>query len=247
MKETVALERRLRQGGWPGHVQWCARVDSTQRIAKQAARQGALRLIIADEQTEGRGRYGRAFFSPREGLYFTWSIPALWQGPLTPAVAVAVREAVAEQCLRELKIKWVNDLFYQGKKVAGILCERVESITGASFFLCGVGINLQWQTTPGLPHAGGLDCALSEEEKADLVYSVLLRLAALQKTPVSEWMPRYEAALFGLGEEVFLSDGTRGRLLGVDEQGALRVQTAQGEQRRISGEISLQKVGQWEK
>ena len=108
-------------------------LESTNQTAKKEAMIGEAghgAFVIARSQTAGRGRRGREFYSPADaGLYI--SVILKPQGTLqdslliTTAAAVAVYRAVAQICGIQLDIKWVNDLFYKGKKVCGILTEAV--------------------------------------------------------------------------------------------------------------------------
>ena len=108
-------------------------LESTNQTAKKEAMMGEAghgAFVIARSQTAGRGRRGREFYSPADtGLYM--SVILKPQGTIhdslliTTAAAVAVYRAVAQLCGIQLDIKWVNDLFYKGKKVCGILTEAV--------------------------------------------------------------------------------------------------------------------------
>ena len=96
-------------------------------------------VIIADRQTGGRGRHGKAFFSPEGGLYLSLIWKERPNAPFTVLAAAAVCR-VLRQCGAEVSIKWVNDLFWEGKKVCGILCERVESNENRAVII-GIGVN----------------------------------------------------------------------------------------------------------
>lgn len=126
-------------------------VSSTNTILRQRAEQGEKEgtVLIAEEQTHGRGRLGRDFFSPiNTGIYMSIilrpSIPAEKSVMITTCAAVAVAEAIEEIAKKEAKIKWVNDIFCGDKKVCGILTEAalaVESGTLA-YAVLGIGINV---------------------------------------------------------------------------------------------------------
>jgi len=124
--------------------------NSTNTLAKRLAAQGcaAGHVIIAEGQTEGRGRLGRAFFSPRgSGLYM--SVVLRPKGELaspeliTTAAAVAVCRAIEEVAAANPEIKWVNDVLVGGRKVCGILTEGAASPSGGiEYAVLGIGINL---------------------------------------------------------------------------------------------------------
>jgi len=125
--------------------------DSTNRVAKELAKEGAPHgtAVVSNEQTAGRGRMGRSFYSPKgNGLYVSFVLrPAAPPGEdqlLTCFAATAVRRALepfAEEATgRKPQIKWVNDILIRRKKVSGILAEAPKSATGA--IILGIGVNL---------------------------------------------------------------------------------------------------------
>jgi len=127
-----------------------AQVDSTNRIVKELAQQGAAEgtVLFAEYQTAGRGRLGRSFFSPAgSGLYFTVLLrpegAAVDALKLTVAAGVAVAEAVKQVTGLDLKIKWVNDLYLGDKKVCGILAEgALRPEGGLTYCALGIGLNV---------------------------------------------------------------------------------------------------------
>jgi BirA family biotin operon repressor/biotin-[acetyl-CoA-carboxylase] ligase len=126
-------------------------VTSTNTVLKEMAGEGAseFTVLAANRQTAGRGRMNRAFYSPAEtGLYFSVLLrPKLSAREalfLTTAAAVAVAEAVDALSGREAGIKWVNDVFLDGKKICGILTEASLDMEsgGMECAICGIGVNL---------------------------------------------------------------------------------------------------------
>ena len=104
-------------------------------------------VIVAREQTGGRGRFERKFFSPKDcGAYFSAVItPKSEQTEyITPLCAVATANAIRRVCDRDAKINWVNDVYVGSKKCVGILCEAVASRNSANIdrIVMGIGINL---------------------------------------------------------------------------------------------------------
>ncbi|MDD4849491.1 MAG: biotin--[acetyl-CoA-carboxylase] ligase, partial [Gemmiger sp.] len=137
-------------------------VDSTNAHLRTRAQNGEGEglVLLAGEQTAGRGRAGRAFHSPAgTGLYLSIllrpALPAADAPLLTLAAAVAAAQAVEEVCNVPVEIKWVNDLLLGGKKICGILTEAALSLEsgGVDYAVLGVGINLA-------PPAGGWPEAL---------------------------------------------------------------------------------------
>ncbi len=126
-------------------------IDSTNNDAKRKIAEGkeGVLLIVSETQTAGRGRQGKSFFSPAgAGIYMTLAFPS--RLPLTAAVSVTTAAAVgvyrAIRDLTELScdIKWVNDLYLDGKKVAGILTEAISDFEAGEVrhLIVGVGVNL---------------------------------------------------------------------------------------------------------
>ena len=135
------------------HVEVYPTIDSTNTPARRMLAEGQIHsptLLIALTQTAGRGRMGREFFSPAgSGLYMTLIHPL--PSPthhITPAAAVAVCQATREVMGISLGIKWVNDLYLDGKKVGGILTECVQDPQGHPYVLAGIGVNITTQAFP---------------------------------------------------------------------------------------------------
>ena len=137
-------------------VQWRSEVSSTNDIAKELASQGAPEgtTVIADLQTGGRGRKGKHFHSPKGSLYFSMilrpDLPLSDMMAVTACTATAVHQALTEFGITA-KIKWVNDLFLNGRKACGILSEgsfNAEQLT-MDYLIIGIGVNLS--PDPNLP------------------------------------------------------------------------------------------------
>lgn len=131
------------------------KVDSTNRVALEAGQQGDPHgtLIVAEEQTAGRGRTGRAWHSEKgSGIYLSILLrPTLTpvQAPaLTLAAGLAVYDAVAEQSGLKPDIRWPNDVMLNGKKVSGILTEMYAEPDRIKFVVVGIGINVNHTKMP---------------------------------------------------------------------------------------------------
>ena len=147
-------------------------VDSTSSYARRNASLLETPCIItASHQTNGRGRQGKSFFSPKDtGLYMTLLIQAEPKSALiTPAAAVAVCKAIEELTDIVSSIKWVNDIFVDGKKVCGILSECFRE-NGKTYISVGVGINLTTSEFPDeLVQAASLGIECSKENLSLLI------------------------------------------------------------------------------
>lgn len=131
-------------------------VTSTNDLAKNMAKSGAKDVLIAaGEQTDGRGKFARKFYSPKDaGVYFSLIIEPICKEEMsyiTPVCAVAAAVAIRDVCGKNAEIKWVNDIYIEQKKCVGILCEGVSS-HGAEIdrAVCGIGVNIR-------PKDGGVD------------------------------------------------------------------------------------------
>ncbi len=122
-----------------------ARCGSTMDEARVRALAGAPEglVVVADEQTAGRGTKGRTWHSPPgTGLYATFLFRPAAEPTLLPlAVGLAVLRAAAETA-PAVRLKWPNDLVWEGRKIAGVLCEGGPDGSGGRFVLAGIGINV---------------------------------------------------------------------------------------------------------
>lgn len=225
-----------------------SRVDSTNTEAKRRITAGAdgTFLIAAEEQTAGRGRQGKAFFSPRgSGIYMTLTVfPNV---PLTDAVSVTTKASVAVcRAIRRLtdkepEIKWVNDILLDGKKICGILVEAVTAGKKPALVI-GVGMNVcGTEFPPELPDAGALNAELDRNELIAAITQELLR--ELSDLKNADYLEDYRAWSAVLGREVrYLKNGTAysGKAVRIEADGGLCVELPNGRSETLrSGEISL--------
>lgn len=130
--------------------------DSTNRMVKELALRGAPEktMVIAVSQSAGKGRLGRSFYAPEGGIYMSFllrpKLPAERAVLITTAAAVSVARAIEAVAGISVGIKWVNDIYYSGKKICGILTEAgMDLETGMpDYVVVGIGINLERQTLP---------------------------------------------------------------------------------------------------
>lgn len=225
-------------------------IDSTNNEAKRMCASGekSPALIVAESQTAGRGRLGRSFYSPAEsGVYFSILFPSL--APLksavsvTGAAAVAVMRAIRTLTGKQTSIKWVNDLYLDGKKVCGILAEAVSVQDGAQHLIVGIGINL---STPDFPDdlqnkAGSLGATVP---RATLIAAVWRELLPFLIDPNSrEWLDDYRAHSCVIGKPIVWARGTEtheGIALAINDNGELLVQSPNSPPETLrTGEISV--------
>lgn len=207
-------------------------------------------FMTAEEQTAGKGRVGKSFLSPYgTGLYLSTIIhaddapdPSL----ITMAAAVALKEAITEQTSDDVKIKWVNDLYCNHKKIAGILTEADFS-QGKARYVIGLGVNTN---TPqnlfekqALPTAGSLTDDISRNQLAADLMNALYRWI---QRPADEILNAYRKYNLTIGKTIRFAKGDieyTGVAEAIDDDGALLV-AVEGHTLRLSaGAISIE--GSW--
>jgi BirA family biotin operon repressor/biotin-[acetyl-CoA-carboxylase] ligase len=216
--------------------------DSTNERAKELADSGAPHgtLVTADEQTAGRGRQGRTWSaSARSSLLLSLIVRGLEErhALLPLAAAVAVCEALPDL---DCRIKWPNDVWVERRKLSGILLEGRPQ-EGWAVIGIGLNVNVRLEDLPEELRATATSVAIAAGKERELedVLRALVRaldrwIAAPQDEVLSAWRKR--DAL--LGEKVSW-DGGEGRAAGIDNSGALLVETADGVLELNAGEIHL--------
>lgn len=230
--------------------------SSTNDLASRMRREGRLyapAVVVTPRQTAGRGRGGNKWKSDPGTLTATFVLPPDEASPphhLPIVAGLAVRDAVASMlagvsgggAVGDVQIKWPNDVLVGGKKVAGLLCERVEGVD-----LVGVGLNVT--TDIGALPADVRGRATSVElsgrrltvSEALLAVAAQIRRATEPRAPFSAVLRRYDAChvLVGRRMEIRTSDTDvlRGTCQGLDAQGRLLLQTAAGTERVVSGVV----------
>ncbi len=126
-------------------------VTSTNDVLKKdAEKYESGTVLCAKEQTHGKGRSGRSFYSPPTGLYFSVLLKGEQINPsvLTVLAAVAVMKGIRETYGIKTQVKWVNDIFYDGRKVCGILTEGAFKKNKLRHAIVGIGINISTEIFP---------------------------------------------------------------------------------------------------
>ena len=216
--------------------------------------------LAAEEQTGGRGRRGRSFYSPAgQGLYLTGlyfpEVPPARASRFTAYGAVAVCRAMQEVCGLTAEIEWRNDILWQGKKLCGILTEMaLEGESGAiQYMICGMGINLS-QQPEDFPEAfrdlaASLRMATGQTPPRNLLCAALINAldeayeAFLKEDPL--WLQEYICHCATLSREVVLLSGPEkipAFAEGISEDFGLMVRYADGRRETVyAGEISLER------
>ena len=242
-------------GPYPAPIHIYDTLQSSNLTAKQLALGGAPHgtLVLTAHQQAGRGRLGRRFESPAgKGVYLSLILrPALSAADAqsaTISAAVAVARAVKALCGLELGIKWVNDLYYQGRKVCGILTEAGTDMESGQLEWLVVGIGLNLTTSPadwpeelartaGSLYPGG-PAPVSRAVLAGAIARELLSLC-----PAFDCLDEYRARCFVPGHWVTVCTGAEtyaAKALSIDDAGRLVVEREGGRQVSLQhGEVSI--------
>jgi BirA family biotin operon repressor/biotin-[acetyl-CoA-carboxylase] ligase len=235
------------------------RVNSTQDKAKKFAQKGLAEgtAIIAEIQTQGKGRLGRRWVSPKGGIWVSIilrpEITSMETPKITMIGGLAVAKAIAELFRLEAKLKWPNDVLVRTngvefRKVCGVLTEAVLGIGRVNYVIMGLGINVNNRIPPALrdvaislKDATGRN--LSREkllrkvlEKFDNYY---LDFKKLGMDPILKECKRISAVL---GREVKIEcadEVIEGKALDIDEYGALIVETDEGRKKVVAGDVTI--------
>ena len=237
-------------------VQVMDETDSTNRVARNAAEQGAPHgsVYIARRQNKGRGRRGRSFYSPEGGLYLSIVLrprTSLTDSLLlTTSAATAVFRAVRDVCGKELDIKWVNDLYYHDRKVTGILTEAVTDFESGAIesVVVGIGLNLYLDPANLPPELAGIAGPIFDDREAYERMDINRLAAQITSELVDEAQePRlsreYVEHNMIPGKRIRIIDGERTRTadaLRICPDGRLCVRESDGsETNLLFGEVSI--------
>ena len=243
------------------NIHYEAVMDSTNRVAKELADAGCKEgtLVLCEQQTAGRGRLGRDWFSPQNsGLYMTLvlkpELSAQSVLPVTMLAALAVRDAISQIAGMEAMIKWPNDILLNGKKVAGILTELSVSSDGqVKWIVVGIGVNVNTRfadfpedvqdIATSLYFERGLECS-----RLELVRAICDQMEVLYRDFIAcggdakVFLPRYKvysATLLRRVEMYAGNEKVEGIAEDFDEGGALLIRTDDGKLcRMFTGEVT---------
>jgi BirA family biotin operon repressor/biotin-[acetyl-CoA-carboxylase] ligase len=218
----------------PGfHFEVLAQIDSSNSELMRRARDGQTQpvLLLAEQQSAGRGRLGRQWTSD---LTFSLGLPLApsdWSG-----LSLAMGLSIVQSLHPELRLKWPNDVWWEGRKLAGILIETA-SFGANRYVVVGVGINIRPRDGTGLATPPAPQALL--KIAAPLVQTIKV-FEQLGFAPFQADFNRRDALR---NVAVTLSNGTVGIAQGVDHCGALQIGTAQGLVAVTSAEVSVRPLG----
>ncbi len=230
---------------------------STNTVARQMAEKGAKEktVVLASEQTQGRGRMGRSFYSPDgSGIYMSIVLRpdiAISDAILvTTCAAISVCKAIEKVSPKKAEIKWVNDIYLEGKKACGILTEAAVNVENAKpeYVVLGIGVNL-FEGENGFPDdikniATAVFNSQSDAEKYknELVSHILNYFFEYYENITDKaFYSEYRDRMFLIGKPVKVLSQPEydAEVLDIDEQFRLKVRTECGEEKLLnSGEVS---------
>lgn len=238
-------------------------VESTNRTAKELALKDPDHgiAVVANQQTAGRGRLGRSFYSPEDaGLYMSLLFRPTFDMShailVTTAASVAVVHAIESLCPVKLTIKWVNDIYLNDKKICGILTEALTNFEtgGVDFVVLGIGVNCFDAEFPTeiSAIAGNLGGGFSRNRlAAEILNQWTLLLPDIEDR---QFLEEYRRRSGLLGKEILVyppgvqgESGVLAQALDIDRDGGLVVRYLDGPKLGLTetlsgGEVSVRKV-----
>jgi BirA family biotin operon repressor/biotin-[acetyl-CoA-carboxylase] ligase len=238
---------------------WSIASTNSALLERRGAESGASEVLLAEYQSAGRGRRGRSWLAPPGGaicLSLSWVFrevpPDL--GALGLVIGVCALRALTALDVRNLKLKWPNDLLAGERKLGGMLIDLRAESGGPAYVVIGIGLNvalgeglLRKIAQAGLPAtdlaSAGLATGSRNRIAAALIEACLEGLAGFEREGLKPFIEAWRSAdaLRGRPIEVRSAEGTstRGLARGIDVHGALMVETPAGVQRFISGDVSV--------
>lgn len=224
-------------------------IDSTNTRLKEMAEEGAAdrTIVIAETQTKGRGRFDRNFYSPAQsGIYLSILLrnrSLLEASHYTIQAAIAVTRMIKKMADIETQIKWVNDVYIQGKKLCGIL---VETLWGLKEHSCdviiGIGVNLNVESFPDELKDTAASLHLDQDQKPTCIACLIDEFFQVMQEDFKQVMEEYRAKSCILHKEItFLWKGKKmkGLVQDINEEGNLVVLIDGKTEILQSGEVTM--------
>jgi BirA family biotin operon repressor/biotin-[acetyl-CoA-carboxylase] ligase len=242
-----------------GDCVWRTGSTNADLLARSAPTPGEFDFLAAECQSAGRGRRGRRWLAPPGGglcLSWSWSFDALppQSGALSLAVGITALRALRSLGIDGVRLKWPNDLVSAGGKLAGILIELKSEAGGPLHVVVGIGLNVALGETlirevAATGNRAADLASLGAVPDRNVLIAALLEsgvqgLAVFAQTGFASFADEYREADALAGREVTVSGGATAATLtgiarGIDADGALRLQTATGVERILSGDVSV--------
>jgi BirA family transcriptional regulator, biotin operon repressor / biotin---[acetyl-CoA-carboxylase] ligase len=240
-------------------IKYIESVPSTQKIAHSLAQEGAVEgtAVIADEQTEGRGRLLRSWHSPKgTGIWMSIilkpELPPQRAPQFTLIAAVAVVQAIEEVCGLSPEIKWPNDILMNGRKVTGILTELQAEADKINSIIIGIGMNVNQKAEDFPEELQALATSLHLEQgekisRAKLIQKVMEKLELYYDLYIEKGFTPikllWESYAISIGRQITartITGSIHGKALGINEDGVLRIEDEEGQIHEVySADIEL--------
>ncbi|MDE7395084.1 MAG: biotin--[acetyl-CoA-carboxylase] ligase [Clostridiales bacterium] len=240
----VVVEHYL-QTQWK--IETVEETTSTNADAKRHAAAGELRYtVLADRQSAGRGRLGRSFFSPPgAGMYLSAVIKPREQNAakITAYAAVAAARAVEELCGARVDVKWVNDLYMNGKKICGILTEGSVGLEGGAleYAVVGIGINCKRVDLPSelKDKVTSVEAESGVQINRVVLAAKILDALTLLETDLPDFMDEYRARNIVCGKTVTVNGEYEAKAVAILDNGALVLERDGKQTVFAAGEVSI--------
>ena len=192
-------------------------VSSTQDFIKDRVIKGKVdSAVMAISQEVGRGRRDRKWYSPSGGLWFSFDVPYT-SSLITIKIGVAVREACSEFYACKVLLKWPNDLILEGKKVGGIICEKVKDRV-----VIGIGINTNVEDIDVENSVSFLDVTSKVIENQDLMRKIIDKFVRFESENIISEFRKHMAFI---GEEKFVSAiNKNAKIIDISDEGHLIIE-----------------------
>jgi BirA family biotin operon repressor/biotin-[acetyl-CoA-carboxylase] ligase len=256
--QPSALRKRLGSSLFARNIIYHKAINSTNTLAKELAAHGAPEgtLVLAEEQTEGRGRINRVWLSPAcENLYFTIVLrPFIQPGQVfvfTMVLALAASDAVKKEIGIRPMIKWPNDLYVERKKLGGILTEFSVMGKAVEYVVIGLGLNVNWNPQEEKSMLYPATSIFAETgiraSRSDLLIEILKSYESYYRRvlagQIDDIYKKWNELSLIKGREVKIHSGretVHGHVLKIDQNGALVIINDDGREEKIqSGDVSI--------
>jgi BirA family biotin operon repressor/biotin-[acetyl-CoA-carboxylase] ligase len=236
-------------------------VESTNDVVRDHANSDVLAgvVVLAEEQTHGRGRRGRAWHSPAGGnLYLSmgWEFDLALErlSGLSLAVGAMLADAFAREFNIDLQLKWPNDFYYDGRKLGGILVEILPERHGRQRLVLGIGLNVAMPSSepppidrPWTDMTAVIGAPIDRNELAAVIIDSATRgFMEFETRGFPHWLERWRSRDFLLGRSVTVNNPLplTGTAAGVNEEGALLIEAPAGQCAVAGGEVSVLEFGE---
>ncbi|MFX0207534.1 MAG: biotin--[acetyl-CoA-carboxylase] ligase [Candidatus Hodarchaeota archaeon] len=242
-------------------------VKSTNDIAMDLAEQGVEEgtVVVADTQTEGRGRAGRTWSSPVGGLWFTIilrpDIEPVYAHQITFAASIAVTTAIGNLRGLQAQIKWPNDILIKEKKVGGILLEIATSGSTVEYLVVGIGLNLTVDPHHFPPEVSNIATSIASNlrpgtkiSRDEILRSILREFEVyyqlLKQKGFRHIIQKWKGMSNIVGREIRVDDPPNepmeGKVVDIDTTGALLIRTSKNAVLRVvSGTVTIVERSDW--